>query len=155
MLSHTPAFFQLQLGHHPVGFTLTDIAGTVGQFVLSSDRREMCPHINRRYQLGQMYLRQRYRKRAREYWVHPLLTVRYMEVSFYSLFEKLRNHDFKLYNYFLMSIHTSDFLVDRVANSVLLFFLILVKLFFQKYINFSPSLLFFYVVFKTISSFVP
>ena len=102
----------------------------------------MCPHINRRYFLGLMYLRRRYRKRTREYWVHPLLTVRYMEGSFYILFEKLRYHDSKFYNYFLMSIHTFDFLVDRVANSVLLFFLILVKLFFQNYINFSPNLCF-------------
>ena len=66
-----------------------------------------------------------------------------MEGSFYTLFEKLRNHDSKFYNFFRMSIHSFDFLVDRVANSVLLFFLILVKLFFQNYINFSPSLLVF------------
>ena len=66
-----------------------------------------------------------------------------MEGSFYTLFEKLRNHDSKFYNYFRMSINTSDFLVDRMTDSVLLFFLILVKkLFFQKYISFSPSLLF-------------
>ena len=103
----------------------------------------MCPHINRRYLLGLMYLRRRYRKRDKEYWVHPLLTVRYMEGRFYTLFEKLINHDSKFYNYFSMSIHTFDFLVDRATNRVLLFFLILVKkLFFQKYINFSPGLLF-------------
>ena len=72
-----------------------------------------------------------------------------MEGSFYSLLEKLRNHDSKFYNYFRKSIHTFDFLVDRVTNSVLLFFLTLVKkLFFQKYINFSPSILLFYFVFK-------
>ena len=131
------------------GFTHTDIAGTVGQFVFFSDRREMCPHINRLYLLGLMYLRWRYRKRAREYWVHPLVTLRYMEGSFYTLYEKHRNQDSKFYNYFRMSIQTFDFLVDRVTKSVLLFFLILVKkLFFQKYINFSPSLLFFYFVFK-------
>ena len=35
-----------------------------------------------------------------------------------------------------------------MTNSVLLFFLILVKLFFQNYINFSPSLVFLYFVFK-------
>ena len=69
-------------------FTHTDIAGTVGQFVFFSDKREMCPHINRRYLLGLMYLRRQYSKRAREYWVHPLLTVRYMEGSFYTVFEK-------------------------------------------------------------------
>ena len=69
-----------------------------------------------------------------------------MEGSFYSLFEKLRNHDSKFYNFFRMSIHT-DFLIDRVTNSVLLVFLIFAKkLFFQKYINFSPSLMFFYFV---------
>ena len=151
--SHTPALCRrrqrLRHRHQPMGFhTHTDIAGTVGQFVFFSDRRGMCPHINRRYLLGLMYLRRRYRKRAREYWVHSLLTVRYMEGSFYSLFEKFGNHDSKFYNYFLMSIHTFDFLVDRVANSVLLFFLILVKLFFQKYINLSPSLLFFILSLK-------
>ena len=138
-------------------FTHTDIARTIGQFVFFTDRREVCPHINRRYLLGVMYLRWRYRKRAIEYWVHPLLTVRYMEGNFsYTLFEKLINHDSKCYNNFRISIPTFDFLVDRVTHSVLLFFLILVKkLFFQKYINFSPSLLFFYFVFKTIISFVP
>ena len=123
-------------------FTHTDIAGTVWQFVFFSDRREMCPHIKRRYLLGLMYLRRRYRKQAREYWVHPLLTVRYMEGSFYTLFEQLRNHNSKCYKYFRMSIPAFDFLVDRVINSVLLFFLILVKLFFQNFINFSPSLCF-------------
>ena len=137
-------------------FTHTGIAGTVGQFVFFSDRREICPYINRRYLLDLMYFRRRYRKRAREYCVHPFLTVRYMEGSFYTLFEKPRNHDSKFYNYFRMSIHSFDILVDRVTNTVLLFFLILVKkLFFQKYINFSPSLLFFNFIFKTISSFVP
>ena len=131
-------------------FTDTDIAGTVGQFVFFSDRREMCPHINTRYLLALMYLIRRYRERAREYWVHPLLTVRYMEGSFYTLFEKLINHNSKFYNYFLMSIglHTFDFLVDCVANSILLFFLILVKLFFQNYINFSPSLCFYILSLK-------
>ena len=78
-----------------------------------------------------------------------------MEGSFYTLFEKLRNHDSKFYNYFRISIHTFDFLVDRVTNSVLLFFLIVVKkLFFQKYITFSPNLQLFYL-FKSISSFAP
>ena len=77
-----------------------------------------------------------------------------MEGSFYTRFEKLRFHDSKFYNYFRMSIHTFDFLVDCVTNSVLLFFLILVKkLFFQKYINLSPSLLFSYFVFKTIRAY--
>ena len=160
LLSHIPAFCRrrqrLRHRHRPVGFHIHRHAGTVGQFVFFSDRREMCPHINRRYLLGLMFLRRRHRKRAREYRVHPLLTVRYMEGSFYTLFVKLRNHDSKFYNYFCISIHTFDFLVDRVTNSVLLFFLILVKkLLFQKCINFSPSLLFFYFVFKTISGFVP
>ena len=39
-----------------------------------------------------------------------------MEGSFYNLFEKLRNHDSKCYNYFRMSIHTFNFLVDRVTK---------------------------------------
>ena len=65
-----------------------------------------------------------------------------MEGSFYTFFEKLRNQDSRFYNYFRMSLHTFDFLVDRVTNSVLLFFLILVKLFFQNYINFTPGLVF-------------
>ena len=39
-----------------------------------------------------------------------------MEGRFYTLFEKLRNRDSKFYNYFRMSIHTFDFLVDRATK---------------------------------------
>ena len=117
LLSHTPAFCRrrqrLRHRHRPVGFH-THRHCRNRRFVFFSDRREMC-HINRRYLLGLIYLRRRYRKRAREYWVHPLLTLRYMEGSFYILFKKLRYHDSKFYNYFLMSIHTSDFLVDQTV----------------------------------------
>ena len=48
-------------------YSHTDIAGTVGQFVFFSDRREMCPHINRRYLLNLMYLRRRYRKQMKQH----------------------------------------------------------------------------------------
>ncbi|CAH1985388.1 unnamed protein product [Acanthoscelides obtectus] len=75
---------------------------------------------NKRYLLGLLYLRRKYRqaKKVRQHWVHPLLTVRYLEGSFYTLFEKLRKDNSKFFNYFRMSIDTFDFIVERLLNSI-------------------------------------
>lgn len=65
-----------------------------------------------------MVLRRRRRrqtiKNQRQYWVHPILRVRYVEGAFYTLFEKLRENPGKFFNYFRMSKETFDYLVDRL-----------------------------------------
>lgn len=80
----------------------------------------MCAMYNRRrYLLYLLYLRRKYRNKvARRHWVHPILEVRYVEGSFYTLFEKLRNHETKFFNYFRMSTSTFDYLVQRLTNII-------------------------------------
>ena len=40
-----------------------------------------------------LYLRRKYKIRERQYWIHPILAVKYLEGSFYTLFEKVKSHD--------------------------------------------------------------
>jgi hypothetical protein len=47
-----------------------------------------------------------------------MLAVRYVEGSFYTLFEKLRSDDAKFFNYFRMSVSTFDFLVTRLSDKI-------------------------------------
>lgn len=54
----------------------------------------------------------------RRYWVHPILQVRYVEGAFYTIFEKLRQHGNKFFNYFRMSVATFDYLVARLRSSI-------------------------------------
>jgi hypothetical protein len=78
----------------------------------------MCSALcNRRHLLGLLYLRRKYRNRKaskRQYWVHPILKVRYLEGSFYTLFGKLKGDESKFFNYFRMSTQTFDFLIERL-----------------------------------------
>jgi len=45
-----------------------------------------------------LYLRRKYKKRERQYWIHPILAVRYLEGSFYTLIAKLKRHDSKFFD---------------------------------------------------------
>lgn len=69
-----------------------------------------------------MVLRRRRRRQAvksqRQYWVHPILRVRYVEGAFYTLFEKLKENPGKFFNYFRMSRETFDYLVDQLKESI-------------------------------------
>ena len=58
------------------------------------------------------------KKRERQYWVHPVLAVRYLEGSFYTLFEELKSHDSKFFNYFRMSVSKFEFLVMRLSDRI-------------------------------------
>ena len=69
-------------------FTLTGIAAAGGQFDFERCTRKMFVHRNRkRNLLVLLYLRRKYKKRERQYWVHPVLAVRYLEGSFHTLFD--------------------------------------------------------------------
>ncbi|KAB0804863.1 hypothetical protein PPYR_01833 [Photinus pyralis] len=72
----------------------------------------------RRNLLILLHLRRKYRKRERQYWVHPILAVRYLEGNFYTLFEKLRCDDAKFFNYFRMSTSTFDFLEGQIGDLI-------------------------------------
>ncbi|XP_050296651.1 uncharacterized protein LOC126736368 [Anthonomus grandis grandis] len=63
-----------------------------------------------------LYLRRKHRlaQNKREYWIHPLLQVRYVEGAFYILFEKLRLHSDHFFHYFRLSITTFDFILERI-----------------------------------------
>ena len=52
------------------------------------------------------------------YVVHPILAVRYLEGSFYMLFEKLKSHDSKFFNYFCMIVSTFEFLVMHLSDRI-------------------------------------
>jgi hypothetical protein len=47
-----------------------------------------------------------------------MLAVRYVEESFYTLFEKLKSHDSKFFNYFRVSVSTFKFLVTRLYDRI-------------------------------------
>jgi hypothetical protein len=88
-------------------FTSTDITAAGGQFDFDRCTGKMFVHRNRKCNfLAFLYLRGKYKKRERQYWIHPMLAVRYLEGSFYTLFEKLKSHDSKFLNYFRMSVLT-------------------------------------------------
>ena len=58
------------------------------------------------------------KKRGRQYWIHPILAVRYLEGSFYTIFEKEKSHDSKFFSYFLMSVSMFEFLVMRLSDRI-------------------------------------
>ena len=65
-----------------------------------------------------LYLKRKLKKRERQYWIHPILVVRYLEGSFHTLFEKPKSHDSKFFNYFRMSVSTFEFLVMRLSDRI-------------------------------------
>ncbi|CAH1997214.1 unnamed protein product [Acanthoscelides obtectus] len=67
-----------------------------------------------------LYLRKKKcrEKRRRRYWVHPILSQKYVEGAFYTMFEKLREHDEKFFNYFRMSTATFDYLLEKLSCSL-------------------------------------
>jgi len=102
-------------------FTRTGITTAGGQFDFESCTRKMFVHRNRkRNSLVPLYLRTPPppKKNERQYWMHPILAVRYLEGSFYTLFEKLKSHDSKFFNYFRMSVTTFEFIVMRLSDRI-------------------------------------
>jgi hypothetical protein len=72
-------------------FTRTGITAAGGQFDFERCIRNMFVHRNRKRKLSVfLYHRRKYKKRERQYWIHPNLPLRYLEGSFYTLFEKLK-----------------------------------------------------------------
>jgi hypothetical protein len=71
-------------------FTRTGITAAGGQSGTERCTRKMFAHRNgKRNLLVLLYLRRKYKKRKRQYWIHPMLAVKYLEGSFYTLFENI------------------------------------------------------------------
>jgi hypothetical protein len=47
-----------------------------------------------------------------------MLAVRYLAGRFYTLYENLKTHDSKFFNYFRMSVSTFEFLVTRLSDRI-------------------------------------
>jgi len=100
-------------------FTRTGIAAAGGQFDFERCTSKMFVHRNRkRNLLVLLYRRRKYPKRGRQYWIRPVLAVKYLEGSFYTLFEKLKSHDSKYFSYFRLSASTFEFLVMRLSDRI-------------------------------------
>jgi len=100
-------------------FTRTGITAAGGQFDFEHCTRKMFVHRNRKCNLlVLLYLRRKYKNRERQYWIHPILAVRYLDGNFYMLFEKLKSHDSKFFSNFRMSVSTFEFLVMRLSDHI-------------------------------------
>jgi len=116
---HTQAGFLPQSDPAPVVefFTCTGNTAAGGQSDFERCIRKMFVHRNRkRNLLVLLYLRRKYKELESQYRIHPILAVRYLEGTFYTLFEKLKSHDSKFFNYFRMSVSTFEFLVMLLSD---------------------------------------
>lgn len=75
----------------------------------------MVSSSRRLYLLYLLHLRrQRRRRRDVEFWIHPILKVRYVEGTYYTLFEKLKKDPRKFFNYFRMTEETFNYLLENL-----------------------------------------
>lgn len=74
--------------------------------------------FNKLYLLYLLYLRRKKQNKQRMLWVHPILKVRYLEGTYYTLFEKLSNDPNKFFNYFRMSKNTFDYILSNIINKI-------------------------------------
>jgi hypothetical protein len=59
--------------------------------------------------------RRRRLKNIRRFWVHPLTTERLLKGQFHKIYENLRAHPNKFYNYYRMSVNSFDELLKLVG----------------------------------------
>lgn len=57
-------------------------------------------------------------KCSRNFWVHSIITIRYVEGKFYSLFDKLVADDKTVINYFRISKTTFDFIAVHSCDNI-------------------------------------
>lgn len=74
--------------------------------------------VNKLYVLYLLYLRRKRRNKQRQLWVHPIIKVRYLEGTYYTLFEKLASDENKFFNYFRMSKNTFDYIVNKLTDII-------------------------------------
>lgn len=71
---------------------------------------------NRQYYL--LYLRSKRQKCSRNYWVHSIIKTRYIEGTFYSLFDKLVSDHKTVLNVFRISKTTFDFIAVHSCDNI-------------------------------------
>lgn len=81
-------------------------------------RNIIMARVNKLYLLYLLYLRRKKRNKQRQLWVYPIIKLRYLEGSFYTLFEKLANDENKFFNYFRMSKSTFDYILYNIINNI-------------------------------------
>jgi len=117
--THTGFLLESDLALVVEFFTCISITDAGGQFDFERCTRKMIVRRNReRKLLVLLYRRRKYTKCERLYWIHPALAVRYLEGSFYTLYEKLKSHDPTFFTYFRMSVSTFEFLVMRLSDCI-------------------------------------
>lgn len=74
--------------------------------------------VNKLYLLYLLHLRRKKRSKQRKFWIHPIIKVRYLEGTYYTLFDKLSNDSNKFFNYFRMSHETFNYVLSKLINEV-------------------------------------
>nr|CAH7723212.1 unnamed protein product [Callosobruchus chinensis] len=71
------------------------------------------------YLLYLLHLRRKYKRdRVAIFWSNPIIKVRYLEGTYYTLFEKLKNGPRKFFNYFRMSQDTFCYLLGNLEQKI-------------------------------------
>lgn len=66
-----------------------------------------------------LYLRRKKRyNKQRHLWIHPIIKVRYLEGTYYTLFNKLANDPNKFFNYFRMSKNSFDYILENIIDVI-------------------------------------
>nr|CAH7728029.1 unnamed protein product [Callosobruchus chinensis] len=71
------------------------------------------------YLLYLLHLRRKYKRvRVAKFWSDPIIKVRYLEETYYTLFEKLKNGPRKFFNYFRMSQDTFYYMLGNLEQKI-------------------------------------
>nr|CAH7750643.1 unnamed protein product [Callosobruchus chinensis] len=71
------------------------------------------------YLLYLLHLRRKYKQvRVAKFWSDPIIKVRYLEGTYYTLFESLKNDPRKFYIYFRMSQNTFYYLLGNLEQKI-------------------------------------
>ena len=74
--------------------------------------------LNNLYLLYLLYVRKNKNLKRRRQWIHPIIRVRYLEGSYYTLFEKLTTDENKFFNYFRMSSTTYEYILANISDEI-------------------------------------
>ncbi len=78
----------------------------------------MAPRYNKLRLLYLLYLRRKKREIQKRVWVHDIIKARYIEGSFYTLFEKLQKDPARFFNYFRMSEETFNYILHHISSAI-------------------------------------
>lgn len=71
------------------------------------------------YLLYLLHLRRKYLQRRKvNFWVDPLIKVRYLKGSYYTLFDKLKMNNKQFFNYFRMTQETFNYLLENLCETI-------------------------------------